>query len=254
VIKVSGRFALPLPLPELVLANRWRGDSQGFASIGRLQAAGAVAVPWGRRAEQVLATGPAGVYPISITAVENGSNLAGEPRDQVSGSAGELLPGTRNAYELLALARTMQMAGGLERVLDLSLQYVTEREQFGRPIAKFQAVQHNLAVMAAETAAAIRCADAAADALDRDDDQRLLLEIAAAKARVGEACGIVAELAHQAHGAMGFTYEHQLHHFSRRLWAWRDEYGAESFWQRRLGSALAAAGADALWDFIATRE
>jgi alkylation response protein AidB-like acyl-CoA dehydrogenase len=74
--------------------------------------------------------------------------------------------------------------------------------------------------------------------------------VAVAKSRAGDASGIVAEIAHQVHGAMGFTYEHQLHHLTRRLWAWRDEYGAEPVWQRRLGREVIAAGGDRVWDFI----
>jgi acyl-CoA dehydrogenase len=158
---------------------------------------------------------------------------------------------------MLALARTVQMAGTLTRVLELSLQYAGEREQFGRPIARFQAIQHTLAVMAAETAAALKAADAAVAALDAVATEtaagRVALEVAAAKARVGEACGLVAEQAHQVHGAMGYTHEHQLHHFTRRLWAWRDEYGTESYWQQHLGRHLAGLGADSLWDYLATR-
>jgi len=76
--------------------------------------------------------------------------------------------------------------------------------------------------------------------------------VAAAKARVGEAAGIVAEQAHQVHGAMGYTHEHQLHHFSRRLWAWRDEFGNETYWQQRLGTHLAGLGAERVWDFLAS--
>ncbi|MGB0407600.1 MAG: acyl-CoA dehydrogenase, partial [Pseudomonadales bacterium] len=54
-------------------------------------------------------------------------------------------------------------------------------------------------------------------------------------------------IAHQVHGAMGFTHEHQLHHRTRRLWCWRDQHGHEAYWQAVLGRALCAAGADALW-------
>ena len=114
------------------------------------------------------------------------------------------------------------MAGTLQAVLDLGLQFAAEREQFGRSISKFQAIQHSLAVVAAEVAAAQRAADAGVDALGTD---RFVAEVAASKARVGEAVGIVAEQVHQVHGAMGFTHEHRLHHFTRRLWAWRDEWG-----------------------------
>ena len=88
--------------------------------------------------------------------------------------------------------------------------------------------------------------------VDALEDPRFELEVAAAKARVGEAAGIVAETVHQAHGAMGFTYEHPLHHFTRRLWAWRDEFGNEGYWQTRLGRRICSLGADQVWDFLAT--
>ena len=52
---------------------------------------------------------------------------------------------------------------------------------------------------------------------------------------------------------MGYTHEHTLHHFTRRVWAWRDEFGNESWWQQRLGRHLAVLGAGGLWDFLATR-
>jgi alkylation response protein AidB-like acyl-CoA dehydrogenase len=182
---------------------------------------------------------------------EQGSNLAGEAHDTF------LLAGTERELELevspfaqMALARTNLMAGGLQATLDLGLQFASERSQFGRSISKFQAIQHSLAVVAAEVAAAQRAADAAVDALGTD---RFIDEVSASKARVGEAVGIVAEQVHQVHGAMGFTYEHRLHHFTRRLWAWRDEWGNEFYWQAKLGSRLAAMGADKVWGYIATR-
>ncbi|MCB1685295.1 MAG: acyl-CoA dehydrogenase, partial [Pseudomonadales bacterium] len=110
------------------------------------------------------------------------------------------------------------------------------------------------ALMAAEVAAAGRAARAAAMAADGDlADERFLLEVAAAKSRVGEAVGFVVETAHQIHGAMGYTHEHRLHHFTRRLWCWREEYGNERYWQALLGERVAARGADNLWSFLASR-
>jgi alkylation response protein AidB-like acyl-CoA dehydrogenase len=67
------------------------------------------------------------------------------------------------------------------------------------------------------------------------------------KIRAGEAAGKVAEIAHQVHGAIGFTHEHSLHRLTRRLWSWRDEFGTESHWSRELGREVMSAGADALW-------
>jgi acyl-CoA dehydrogenase len=251
VMKVAGRFALPLPLPELLLGNRWLARDDQLVAIGIADESGASNVSWGRRADVVLAVNETGVVRlIGELDVNQGRNLAGEPRDQISSDSVENLALEEDAYHLLALSRVMLMSGALERVLEMSLQYVGEREQFGRPISKFQAIQHHMAVMAAEVAAAVRAADAAVEAIDGD---RFVMEVAAAKSRVGESVGVVCELAQQVHGAMGFTYEHQLHHFTRRLWAWRDEYGTERYWQRVLGAHVANLGADALWGFIATR-
>jgi acyl-CoA dehydrogenase len=120
--------------------------------------------------------------------------------------------------------------------------------QFGRPIAKFQAVQHNLAMLAGEVAAASAAADIAAEACA---DGIALAPVAIAKVRGGEAAGTGAAIAHQVHGAMGFTYEHSLHHATRRLWAWREEFGNEAQWAARLGRLVATRGADELWPFVA---
>ncbi len=258
VMRQSGRHALPAPLAEALLANRWIGDSSVLTSIGRVHSERVIDIPWGRQAQRILgidfdrgAFVPIAGPGSAEVAVTEGCNLAGEPRDSVALPAGvEWIPLLEPALAYLALARAAAMAGALERILELCLQYAGEREQFGRPIGRFQAVQHNLAVMAQEVAAAGRAADAAMDAIGGD---RFELEVAAAKARVGEAAGIVAETAHQVHGAMGYTHEHQLHHFTRRVWAWREEYGNEVYWQARLGTQLAARGADRLWDFLATR-
>ncbi len=75
-------------------------------------------------------------------------------------------------------------------------------------------------------------------------------EVAVAKVRVGEAAGTGAAIAHQVHGAIGFTREYSLHHATRRIWAWREEFGNETYWAIRLGHMVAANGADALWPFV----
>ena len=253
VLGPAGRFALPLPLAEMLLGNRWLDRDADFVSIGVGDASGAWQVPWGRRAEVVIAVAPEGsAWVLRDLDVEEGRNLAGEPRDRVLAGEAETLNCDADPFALLALSRAVLMSGALQQALALSLRYVTEREQFGRPIARFQAIQHYLAEMAGQTAAAARAADAGIASIG---SERFVLEVAVAKARIGEASGIVAGLAQQVHGAMGFTHEHQLHHTTRRLWAWRDEYGSEQHWQRRLGDHLADLvgrdGTDALWSFIA---
>jgi alkylation response protein AidB-like acyl-CoA dehydrogenase len=75
-------------------------------------------------------------------------------------------------------------------------------------------------------------------------------EVAAAKVRAGEAASVGARIAHQLHGAIGFTQEHQLHRFTTRLWSWRDEFGGERDWAIRLGQIAAAGGPDGYWDWL----
>ena len=142
------------------------------------------------------------------------------------------------------------------------MRYATERKQFGRPIANFQAIQHYLAVVAGHVAAsglaaeqAFRAADGATrwTAMSGQGSHDPHFEIAVAKIRVGEAAGVAAGLVHQVHGAIGFTYEHSLHFATRRLWSWRAEFGSESGWAMELGRRVAAHGADALWADLTAR-
>ncbi|MGH6816531.1 MAG: acyl-CoA dehydrogenase family protein, partial [Hyphomicrobiaceae bacterium] len=154
-----------------------------------------------------------------------------------------------------AAVRSVQMAGALQALLDLTVRYANERVAFERTIGKFQAVQHNLARLAGECAAAAAASGSAADAIARAEgfDDGVLLETASAKIRVGQAAGEGATIAHQVHGAIGFTREYVLHRFTRRLWTWRDDFGNESRWAVRLGNLVAARGADGLWPMLAVR-
>ena len=251
VLRVAGRFALPVPLAEWQLA-RLLGVS-GYVSVGRMSADGSSAfgVPWARQCERVIGVsddGRARLFTVAQCRIEPEAHLAGESRASVTGDS-EPIDAPADVFGRMALSRVALSVGALEHVLELAITYVTEREQFGRTLSKFQSLQHYLAIMAADVAAAARATDAAIVSLETE---RFPLDVAAAKSRVGEATNRVAELAHQVHGAMGFTHEHQLHHFTRRLWAWRDEFGDEVFWQQRLGRHIAAAGPDEVWPFLAT--
>lgn len=256
-LKICGRYAAPLPLAETILARGWfpdsLGDESGVASIGVVDGLEVKRVAWGRFTEWLVAIN---IEDMSLRlfkdfeVVEEKMNMAGEPSDTLKvGDPFSAIELKEEPFAQMALAKTNLLAGTLQSVLDLGLLFATDRVQFGRSISKFQAIQHSLAVIAAEVAAAQRAADAAVDSIG---GERFVIEVAAGKARVGEAVGIVAEQTHQIHGAMGFTHEHQLHHFTRRLWAWRDEWGSESYWQRRLGEWLSKQGPDKLWASLAT--
>jgi hypothetical protein len=275
ILRAAGHHVAPIPLAETMLA-RWLcavcgvGPPPGALTIGPVEpgdrldiAEGAVSghagyIPWGRQAAAVvlIAGNTLLVVAHGATKFTPGKNLADEPRDHFD----SVEPGGRSAplpevvgvflmQRFGALFRAAQMAGAMEAALALSTRYANDRVQFGRPIAKFQAIQHQLALLAEQAAAASVAVESAAIAVAADRPSSALA-VAAAKIRAGEAAGKVAEIAHQVHGAIGFTHEHSLHRLTRRLWSWRDEFGNESHWSRELGRAVTAAGADALWPAI----
>ena len=170
---------------------------------------------------------------------------------------------------LAAFLSACSQAGMLEAAMDMAISHVQQREQFGRPLASFQAIQQQIAAAAAEAVAVRSMALAAADALDESlaanpgfaGVMEVRHALALAKLRASMAVPIVLDVAHQVHGAIGLTQEYPLGRFSRRLWGYRDEYGSASFWSQRLGAIWSAnvnkgTGAVArqidFWDF-ATR-
>ncbi|MFY9316754.1 MAG: acyl-CoA dehydrogenase family protein [Burkholderiales bacterium] len=254
VLRRTAYHALPVPLAETMMAGRMLMAAGLDVPEGALTVAfvDGKRVPWGGQAAYVVLVGDEEVGLASEVSVKDAEkNLAGEPRVLIAyaSTKPKMLAGARDRLMMEgALLRSVQMAGALERILGYALTYANERVQFGRPIGKFQAVQHLLAVLAGQVAAASAAADAAVEASAAAPDE---FTIAAAKARVGEAAGKGAEIAHQVHGAMGFTREHNLHYSTRRLWSWRDEFGNEAYWQMRLGRMVAARGAEALWPMLA---
>ena len=98
--------------------------------------------------------------------------------------------------------------------------------------------------MASQSAAARVSVDVAVRALDTPYCNNV---IAAAKIRAGDAVREVARLAHQIHGAIGFTQDYRLQSLTRRLWSWRDEFGGETEWAHDLGKYVCSAGAENTW-------
>jgi len=282
VARACGRHAVPLPVVETMLAG-WLlaragldvpAGPLGIAAESCDEAPQRVRrVPWGRHVAHVVVAVPRtdgvriGCIETAGAAVEPGFNLAREPRDTLDVTRrparwGEVpLPG--NVIPLYgAMLRTAQMAGALDAILDLSVGYANERVQFGRRIGQFQAIQQELARLAGLVAAAGTAAEAAARAASEAKPRFAgvvgaegdpTFEIAAAKAVAGDAAEHGPRIAHQVHGAIGFTYEHRLHFFTRRLWAWRAEFGTPDAWAERLGGAVLAAGAERLWPLVTAR-
>jgi acyl-CoA dehydrogenase len=230
----------------------------------------AQAIPFAREAQHfaVLAHGPKGVTVALVAAKdcrrEDDENLAGEPADNLvfdrtmplkTGAAPKDFSQT-SLMLMGCVARSLQISGALQYMLTRSVNYSQERVAFEKKISKFQAVQHNLAKLAGETAAAVAAAGSAADTISSNSpwgDEATFLEATAAKIRCAEAAGTGSAIAHQVHGAIGFTKEYVLHRFSLRTLGWRDDFGNESYWAVELGNMVARKGADDLWSLVASR-
>jgi len=111
-------------------------------------------------------------------------------------------------------------------------------------------VQQSLAILAVETAAIDVAGQGAAAALDRGE---AAFENAAAKLRTNMAIGTGTSIAHQVHGAIGFTYEYDLHRYTRRLMGWRSEFGNDRHWAERTGAFALKAGGAGLWGALTER-
>jgi alkylation response protein AidB-like acyl-CoA dehydrogenase len=284
VLRTAGSFAVAVPLAETLLAG-WLLAQGGIAAPagpmtvapvrgisgvtlgkdGKLKGK-ATAVPFARDAAHIAVVARRGADAvIALVAradcrIEEGRSLADEPKDSVTFDGVTPLQvadapdgiDEDTLCQMGAAARACQMTGALEAMLQVSVDYAKERTAFGRPIGKFQSVQHMLARLGGEVSAAVAVSASAADAIDRAKafTEPVFVEIASAKIRIGEAAGEGAAIAHQAHGAIGFTIEHILHRYSRRLWSWRDDFGSESEWAVRLGALIASKGGDQLWPTI----
>ncbi|WP_158966682.1 acyl-CoA dehydrogenase [Chachezhania sediminis] len=156
------------------------------------------------------------------------------------------LPPTGPA-EMLAVLRAGQIAGALSRVLEMSIEHGNTRTQFGRPIGKFQAIQHLIAELAGEAAVAKAAAELGCAGIDAGAGWQ---SAAVAKIRASRAVSRGTFAGHEVHGAIGVTRDFFLHHLTRRLWQWRDEAGSETHWAERLGRDLIGRGGAALWPSV----
>lgn len=248
---LCGQYALPLPLAEVLIARQLIPGIEGMSSVGIIENGSIVEVPWGRRADAIIGLDMENSKAAVVQQpqlLSESTNIAGEPRDTLAlPENNQWISLESNPMEDLALARTCLLTGAMESILQMGIQYASERHQFGRPLAKFQVLQHKLAHAAVEVGAARMATDVAIASIGTP---RALEQIATASARAGEAAQVVTDHVHQVHGAMGFTHEHTLHHYTRRAWAWRDEFGSEFDWQIKLGEAYAGASPDQIWDLI----
>jgi acyl-CoA dehydrogenase len=286
-LSAAGRFAIAVPLAETMLAGWLLAQARIASPEGAMTVAPASpkdriavgadgtlsgrarGVPFAKEVKHiaVLAHGAGGasiaLVEASACRIEAGLNLASDGSDTVTFNNAEataIKPAPKGFDQtslmlMGAVARSLQIAGSLESMLDISVRYSNERVAFEKKISKFQAVQHNLARLAGETAAAMTAASSAADTIANASgfNDAVFLEASAAKIRCAEAAEKGAAIAHQVHGAIGYTIEHILHRYTMRALAWRDDFGHESHWAVELGKRVAARGADELWPLVASR-
>lgn len=257
VLITIGRHAVPAPLAQSIAARALLARTGVQAPAGmitlaqscRREADGALVcaqTQFGTIADYVLAGTPNGLLLLDCSAAERiGTGVHGSQCATLrwpAGLAAEPLPGA-TSVDVQAWGASLHaalIAGAAARVGEMTLQYCQDRSQFGKAIGKYQAIQHQLAVMTEHIAAATVAAEMA---FAGAGDQPKQLSAAIAKARSSEAAQIIAATAHGLHGAIGITEEYDLQLLTRRLHEWRAVHGSEAGWTVTVGDAFLRSGA-----------
>jgi acyl-CoA dehydrogenase len=278
VLEVLAGHAAAVPVAETDLLAAWLAKAadlavpadgplvmavaDGVVPRGGRIVGTAVDVPWPDTGPVVLAARAADATFVALVDRDpvsaDGYDLAGEPRGEVhfdlavDGEGTVELPrGVGDELERRgAWARCVQIVGAFDRAMQLTTAHVGGRRQFGRTLDGFQAVQHSLAALIGEVERSRAATDlATAAAVDHGfDSTRADYAVTVAKVAVGRAVGPVTTIAHQLHGAIGVTAEHQLWLATMRARSWADEFGTTGHHARRLGRMALAA--DDPWSFV----
>jgi alkylation response protein AidB-like acyl-CoA dehydrogenase len=231
----SGRAALPEPFVEHVLVGAPLAGTEAAASGTVTVTAGDPYVPYAAGADLIVRLGhesflttPAAATLAPVRSVDGSRRLcsvtATAPerpldRDEVS-----------RAYWRGVLGFSAQLVGLGEHLLDTTVEYVLERKQFGVAIGSFQAVKHKLADVRIALEFAAPLVYRAAYSLAHADPQARV-HTAMAKAAAADAAGLAARHALQCHGAIGYSFEHDLHLWMKRAWALAGAWG-DATWHR----------------------
>lgn len=258
LVELCGRFALPLPLAETLLARGWLAHAGMARPAGLLSMATALRDGEGNgEGDAIRARDVRGARFAQAVLVEFGREVRlltvaqAQPLIDAEGpdatltwssdawqAAPLLVPPEGSGWSVRvgqALVYAALLAGAMQEVFRRSLDYANERQQFGKPIGKFQAIQHQLSVMSEQVVSARMAAQLAYSGPTPWPDAT---RTAIAKARASEASVEVGALGHSIHGAIGFTAEFDLQLYTRRLQLWRQTAGAEGYWHDRVGEAL----------------
>ncbi|MDB5931323.1 MAG: acrC2 [Polaromonas sp.] len=261
ILSHFGRYAVPVPVAQTIVARALVASQfvmpAGMVTLAagfRRNTDGSLScalAPYGLIADFVLANDGDTLLLLAGAAAQRQAtgvhrSLTASltwPDDRSAISApqgGALLPAFAAALHAALLS------GAMNRLFEMTLQYCNDRNQFGKSLGKFQAVQHQLSVMAEHTAAASIAAEAAFQGTGKTPS---LLAGAIAKSRTSEASVLVASTAHALHGAIGVTEEYDLQLLTRRLHEWRMAHGSEAYWNQVVGEHVLKSGMP-LSDFV----
>ncbi|MDI1272588.1 MULTISPECIES: acyl-CoA dehydrogenase family protein [unclassified Polaromonas] len=262
ILSSFGRYTVPVPVAQTIVARALLGPSCAMpagmitlAAALRREAGGAIVCPFtpcGQVADLVLAQDGDALLLLPAAAAQREASgvhgsLAATLRWPDDESAVTHVPGAGPLLPVFAAAlHAALLSGAMTRVFEMTLQYCNDRIQFGKTLGKFQAVQHQLSVMAEHVAAASMAAEAA---FYTDAAAPSLLAAAMAKSRTSEAAVLVASIAHALHGAIGVAEEYDLQLLTRRLHEWRIAHGSEAHWNVLIGNSVLAADVSIV-DFV----
>jgi alkylation response protein AidB-like acyl-CoA dehydrogenase len=159
------------------------------------------------------------------------------PEANILGGLNQGWSTVQKIIERAAVGKCCEMVGNLQRVLEITVDYAKERKQFDRPIGTFQIIQHYCADMATDIDGARFSTYQAAWMLS--EGLPCTKEVAIAKAWTSQASQRVVSLAHQIHGAIGVTIEHDLHYYTRRAKAAELAFGDGNFYREIVAKEMA---------------
>ena len=251
LLEEAGRAALPEPLLE--------HTAVGLPTLA--EAGGPVAETWLERAaagEVSLAAGPAEGYTVNVASSDLvlliGDQVEAVPVAEASLVEHQSIDGSRRlfdvygdatvldadpvlAFDRAAAAAAAQCVGVAQHLLDATVEYVAQRYQFGKPVGTYQAVKHHLANAALKIEFARPAAHHAAWCIAVGDPDRSR-DVSLAKALASEAVDLAARTALQCHGAIGYTFEYDLHLWMKRGWALSAAWGDAAWHRNRIAAAL----------------
>lgn len=277
---IAGKYALPIPFTAILFSNwvayREKLDSKGHLSsgpfdqkvridngekelvngtienmYGYIEGNDVLVLGTNQRGEDYLVLLDSSQIDFKIK-----HNLANEPvySFELANHSPKLVKPIESSvvkyyFSLQLLLNLAVATGALKKIFELTIEHANTRVQFGKRIGSFQMSKNNLSIMAESVKQAEIMTLSCIESLRDDLDDLSYLELMVAKLKVCEAISTATPIAHQIHAAMGYTQEHILHYFTRKLWSLREEYQSESYWSQEI-SRFVLEEEKGLWEIV----